>query len=112
MTNTMRILVLARGAVGALLALNCGSPEAQQANVVAAGSLRCDPTEMAAGLERETPKVREWIVGCDFTYTRVHCTDEGCTRAPPTPPCLGDSPCLVEDPVTLKWVTLEDLRER
>jgi hypothetical protein len=90
----------------------CSNPEATQANLVAANRLRCDPAVMAAGIERETPVVREWVVGCDFTYTRVHCTDAGCQQAPATPPCVGETPCLVEDPVTLRWVMLEDLKKR
>jgi hypothetical protein len=91
----------------------CANPEATRASLVAANRLRCDPDDMSAGIERSTPVVREWIVGCDFTYTRVHCTDQGCTQAPPVPPCVSeDMPCMVEDPVTLKWVMLEDLKQR
>lgn len=89
----------------------CANPEATQASLVAANRLRCEPDDMAAGIERSTPVVREWIVGCDFTYTRVHCTNQGCTQAPVVPPCVsGDVPCMVEDPVTLKWVMLEEVR--
>lgn len=54
-------------------------------------------------LNRTTPKVREYVVGCDFMYTRVHCTEQGCHPAEVKPPCIGDMPCFEEDPVTLEW---------
>lgn len=102
-------LVLSLLSLPSLMA--CANPEATQASLVAANRLRCEPDDMAAGIERSTPVVREWIVGCDFTYTRVHCTNQGCTQAPVVPPCVsGDVPCMVEDPVTLKWVMLEEVR--
>ncbi|HEX2732861.1 MAG TPA: hypothetical protein VHM70_14730 [Polyangiaceae bacterium] len=95
---------LAGGSVFALLVCACANPEALQANQVAAERLHCDPETMAAGVERETAQVREWIVGCNFTYTRVHCRGHSCYQAPPKPPCIGNLPCFVEDPVTLEWV--------
>jgi hypothetical protein len=81
----------------------CANQEAARAKAVAASDRVCGEHELSAGIERETEAVREWIVGCNFTYVRVHCTDEGCMRAEPKPPCMGDMPCLVEDPITLKW---------
>jgi hypothetical protein len=58
-------------------------------------------------LNRETPKVREYLVGCDFTYTKVHCSSSaGCVPAKPRPPCFGGG-CFEEDPITLEW-TLEE----
>jgi hypothetical protein len=89
----------------ALFACASGGAEGARANLVAAQRLRCEPNEMNAELERETPVVREWITGCNFTYTRVHCTKSGCYQAPPKPPCMDNMPCLVEDPMTLQWVT-------
>lgn len=47
--------------------------------------------------------VREYLVGCEFMYTRVHCTNAGCYPAEPEPPCMGDLPCFKENPVTLRW---------
>ncbi len=81
----------------------CASSEATRAKTVAQSNLMCSPAEMHAGVERQTPNVREWYVGCDFTYTRVHCSDGGCVQAEPKPPCLGDLRCFEEDPVTLRW---------
>lgn len=111
MANPARPILFASSLPLLIAILACSNPEATQASLVAADRLRCDPDAMAAGVERETSEVREWVVGCDFRYTRVHCTDEGCTQAPPVPPCVsGEVPCMVEDPVTLKWVMLEDVR--
>jgi hypothetical protein len=104
MTPRFSIPSLILLAAPTLFACACANPEAHRANMVAAERLRCDPAEMAAGVERETPVVREWVVGCNFTYTRVHCSGERCYQAPPTPPCMGDLACFVEDPVTLQWV--------
>jgi hypothetical protein len=96
------VSVLLLGA--ALWGTACASEESLRARAAAAdGSLRCSESELEAGLNRETPKVREYIVGCNFVYTRVLCTDQGCRRAPPKPPCMGNLPCFEEDPVTLEW---------
>jgi hypothetical protein len=54
-------------------------------------------------VNRTTAKVREWIVGCEFYYARVHCSERGCAPAPPKPPCFGDLECFDEHPVTLEW---------
>ncbi len=73
---------------------------------VAARNLHCPQTEMESELNRETPKVREYYVACDFTYTTVRCAGDRCFPAKPKPPCVGGD-CFTEDPVTLEW-TLED----
>jgi hypothetical protein len=72
--------------------------------VVRAGmrNLRCPSGEGVLWLNRETPKVREYIVACDFRYTRVHCSDRGCRAAAPKPPCTKAG-CFEEDPITLEW---------
>jgi len=72
--------------------------------VVKAGlrNLRCPSGEGEMLLTRETPKVREYVVACDFRYTRVHCSDAGCRPAPLRPPCVRGG-CFEEDPVTLEW---------
>jgi hypothetical protein len=99
------------GLVAGLFCLlaGCASPEAAQARTVAANRMQCPPEDLVAGIERETPEVREWVVGCNFSYTRVHCTDEGCRQAEPKPPCIGDIPCFKEDPVSLRWVLSENV---
>lgn len=89
---------------GVSAAAGCGNPEAAQARAVVAGTILCPDGELEAGLERETPRVREWVVGCNFIYARVHCSASGCVKAEPEPPCIGDLPCFEEDPVTLEWV--------
>jgi len=65
-------------------------------------NLKCPRSDVELTLARETPKVREYVVACDFMYTRVHCSDRGCQPAPLQPPCVGDA-CFEEDPVTLQW---------
>jgi hypothetical protein len=72
--------------------------------VVRAGlrNLKCPSGEGEMMLTRETPKVREYVVACDFRYTRVLCDAAGCRGAPPKPPC-SRSTCFEEDPVTLEW---------
>lgn len=97
-----------RGAFGAVLftmclcATSCASaPDA----VLETGSraLRCPRRELEVALNRETSEVREYAVACNFMYTRVHCTNEGCRPAPAEPPCVGKLPCFEEDPMTLEW---------
>ena len=83
--------------------VGCASQESVQARLAVADRLKCASGDFEAGLNRETPRVREWIVGCDFVYTRVHCTSSGCRPAPVKPPCIGDLPCFEEDPLTLEW---------
>lgn len=77
----------------------------EQAAVLRVGSrnLKCPRSELESTLNRTTPKVREYLVGCDFMYTRVQCTEKGCHPAEVKPPCIGDMPCFEEDPVTLEW---------
>jgi hypothetical protein len=82
------------------------SAERPAALAVAARNLHCTQPEMAIVLNRETPKVREYLVGCNFTYSKVRCANEGCFPAKPKPPCFGGG-CFKEDPVTLEW-TLEE----
>jgi hypothetical protein len=65
-------------------------------------NLKCPRSDIETSLVRQTPKVREYVVACDFMYTRVHCSDHGCQPAPLQPPCTGDL-CFEEDPVTLQW---------
>jgi hypothetical protein len=91
-------------------ALGCASSEP---GVLQAGSrnLKCQRGEVEMALNRETAKVREYLVGCEFMYTRVHCTDAGCYPAKIKPPCIGDVPCFKEDPVTLEWIPEEPLAE-
>lgn len=79
------------------------STEEVQVLQVGSQNLRCPRSELATTLNRTTPKVREYLVGCDFMYSRVHCTDRGCSLAEVKPPCIGDMPCFEEDPVTLRW---------
>jgi hypothetical protein len=85
-----------------LVAMSCAStPDA----VLETGgmNLNCPRQELEVALDRETPVVREYAVACNFMYTRVHCTKEGCRSAPLEPPCVGNLPCFEEDPVTLEW---------
>jgi hypothetical protein len=70
---------------------------------VGSQNLRCPTSELASTLNRTTPRVREYLVGCDFMYSRVHCTERGCHLAEVKPPCIGEGPCFEEDPVTLEW---------
>jgi hypothetical protein len=70
---------------------------------VGARTLQCQKSEPMATLNRSTPMVREYLVGCDFMFTRVYCTEVGCYPAEVKPPCIGDKPCFEEDPMTLEW---------
>lgn len=81
----------------------CASRESVRAEQVVSERLKCPRGEIESGVHRETAKVREWYVGCNFIYARVHCTDTDCHPAPPEPPCIGNLPCFEEDPVTLEW---------
>jgi hypothetical protein len=87
----------------ALALLACSTRENAQVRSVSAPRLKCPAQEIEMVVNRETPKVREWVAACDFMYTRVHCTERGCYAAPTKPPCIGDMPCFEEDPVTLQW---------
>jgi len=82
----------------------CGCASAPDGvRAVAARNLHCAPDEIEIALNRETGSVREYAAGCNFMYTRVHCTRDGCTPAEVVPPCIGKMPCFEEDPETLKW---------
>jgi hypothetical protein len=81
----------------------CASSEPAAVLQVGSRNLKCPRDEVQTTLNRTTPKVREYLVGCDFMYTRVHCTDSECHPAEVKPPCIGDMPCFEEDPVTLQW---------
>src|ERR1051325_12084882 len=90
----------------ALLALCLGGcAGAEQTSVLQVGSqnLRCPRSELESTLSRTTPKVREYLVGCDFMFSRVLCNEQGCHLAEVKPPCIGDVPCFEEDPITLEW---------
>lgn len=87
----------------ALGASACASSEPAAVLQVGSRNLKCPRSEVSTALNRSTPKVREYLVGCDFMYTRVHCTDSECHPAEVKPPCIGDAPCFEEDPVTLEW---------
>ena len=96
---------LSIGSASFILSALTGCAASEPAAVVNVGSrnLRCPRSEVSTSLNRTTPVVREYLVGCDFMYTRVHCTDRGCYPAEVKPPCIGDAPCFEEDPVTLRW---------
>ena len=94
------------GAVVTIL-LACSAHETDAVRRISAPRLKCPANEIETAVNRETPAVREWIAACDFMYTRVHCTKDGCYAAEPEPPCIGNMPCFKEDPVTLKWVLPE-----
>jgi hypothetical protein len=104
----MRIPVSTRFALVQILAATwwaasgCASaPDAVR--TVASSSLHCPREELEVALNRETHTVREYAVACNFMYTRVQCTDQGCHPAEVEPPCIGDMPCFKEDPETLTW---------
>jgi hypothetical protein len=87
----------------------CGT--APPAAVLATGTrnLKCPRSDVEAMQSRETPKVREYYVGCNFMFTRVHCTDKSCYVAKLKPPCIQGKYCFKEDPVTLDWVLEDDI---
>ncbi len=89
--------------VASSLMFACARQESTRARLAATEALNCAPSEVNTVLLRETSKVREWGVACDFTYTRIHCTDAGCRRAEPKPPCMGNLTCFEENPETLAW---------
>jgi len=88
--------------LGATWAGGCASAP-DQVRDIAARRLHCPYRELAVALNRETRSVREYAVGCNFMYTLVHCTDQGCTPAEAEPPCVGNLPCFEENPETLTW---------
>lgn len=90
-------------AVSVVFVAGCAGSAPDAVLQVGTRNLRCPRSEVSSELHRTTPKVREYLVGCDFMYTRVHCTDAGCHPAEIKPPCIGEGPCFEEDPVTLEW---------
>ena len=104
---------LARGVASALIVLvaaGCaaGGSELPAVTSVAARNLKCQRSELETALQRESPQVREYYVGCDFMYTRVLCQDSGCYPARPRPPCFAGG-CFKENPVTFEWELDETL---
>ena len=69
---------------------------------VASRTLRCNADEIEMKLNREAPRAREYLAGCDMVLTEVLCSDAGCRPARPKPPCTRDG-CFAEDPMTLEW---------
>jgi hypothetical protein len=69
---------------------------------VGARNLKCQRSELELALQRESPAVREYYVGCDFMYTRVLCNEAGCYPAKPRPPCFAGG-CFTENPTTFEW---------
>ena len=83
--------------------VGCASHEPLGVRSIAQRQLKCASEDIYAVVNRETPVVREWNVGCEFYYTRVLCAADGCNVASPKPPCFGDEACFEEDPMTLEW---------
>jgi hypothetical protein len=105
----------ARGVAAFGLLAGC-STATESGAVLRVGSrnLRCPQSDLETALHRESAKVREYYVGCDFMYTRVLC-DKGsgataaqCHPAKPQPPCFGGG-CFKEDPITFEWTLDESL---
>jgi hypothetical protein len=89
--------------LAALVAVACAS--GAPAGVLETGTrtLRCTRDELETTLSRDTGLVREYYVGCNFMYARVHCRGDRCYPAAPEPPCMPNVPCFREDPKTLEW---------
>ncbi len=94
--------------IGIALCSSFGCAGSEPAAVLSVGSrnLRCQRSELETALHRESSKVREYYVGCDFMYTRVLCAKaqgrEDCYPARAQPPCFGGG-CFKENPVTFEW---------
>jgi hypothetical protein len=74
-----------------------------------ANNLRCQRGEVETALHRQSSRVREYYVGCDFMYTRVLCNEANeCHPKKPQPPCFAGG-CFKEDPVTFEWELDEEL---
>src|SRR5262245_38145807 len=98
--------VFARGAIAlvvALVAVACASGVPDAVLETGVRELRCPRGELDTMLNRDTGLVREYYVGCNFMYSRVHCRGERCRPAPPEPPCMPKVPCFKENPKTLEW---------
>jgi hypothetical protein len=94
------------------LGAGCAGGAPAAAIEAGARSLHCQGQELESALNRETSQVREYVVGCNFTYTRVQCRDGRCYTAAVEPPCLGMKECFEEDPVTLEWKLASELAKR
>lgn len=97
----------ARFLLVALAVTGCGGAAPEAVLETGTRSLRCSRGELETTLHRETPLVREYLVGCNFMYARVHCRGDRCYPAQTRPPCIQGAPCFEEDPLTLEW-KLED----
>jgi len=97
-------------AVGAALTACSWGAEPPGVMTMGARNLRCQRSEVETALHRESARVREYYVGCDFMFTRVLCSKaEGdCHPARPQPPCFAGG-CFKEDPVTFEWELDESL---
>lgn len=100
-------------ALGTLLAIGlvgCAAGEPNAVLSLGARNLRCQRGELETAIHRESSKVREYYVGCDFMYTRVLCDKPAagsagaaqCHPARPQPPCFGGG-CWKENPETFEW---------
>jgi len=90
-----------------LIAAACASGAPEGVLETGAKKLRCSRSELETTLSRDTGTVREYYVGCNFMFARVHCRGERCYPASPEPPCMPKMPCFKEDPKTLEW-TLDE----
>lgn len=86
-----------------LIAVACASGAPETVLETGTRNLRCPRSELDTMLNRDTGLVREWYVGCNFMYSRVHCRGDRCYPAPVEPPCMPGVPCFKEDPKTLEW---------
>jgi hypothetical protein len=92
-----------------------GASESSAVLRIGSHNLRCQRSELETAVHRESSKVREYYVGCDFMYTRVLCDKPGageqtaqCHPAKPQPPCFGGG-CFKENPTTFEWELDETL---
>ncbi len=93
------------GVVALAASSGCGGANEPNAVLrVGSRNLRCPASDLETALNRESSQVREYIVGCDFIYTRVLCDKPSaqCHPAKPQPPCFGGG-CFKENPVTFEW---------
>jgi hypothetical protein len=104
------LTVLTLGVALVLLPACTGGGPSSAIARIGSRNLRCPQSEVETALHRESSKVSEYYVGCDFMYTRVLCdklhgaehpTAE-CHPAKPQPPCFSGG-CFKEDPVTFEW---------
>lgn len=110
-SNGVGLILVLAGVAVSIGNVSCASHAPSGVKSVAQRQLRCSADDIYAVVNRTTPRVQEWIVGCEFYYTRVLCSSEGCRIPTPKPPCFGESECFEEDPTTLEW-TLPHLASR